>query len=193
MPWDKSFDVELALEKAMNAFWMRGYEATSLQDLVNCTGVNRASLYATYGDKHELFLSALRHYDTKMRRNLLESLEAKYGPRDAIRQVFLTFLGGMSDGRSNKGCFVTNTALELAPHDPEVGELVAHTQREIESFFLRMVKKGKASGEVTSSSKPTDISRGLLASLIGLVVLVRSRPDMALLNSIIHEAMRRLD
>jgi TetR/AcrR family transcriptional repressor of nem operon len=193
MPWEKNFDVGEALDKAMQTFWAHGYEATSMQDLVDSTGVNRASLYATYGDKHSLFLAALKMYDDKMRRRLLADLEARWAPREAIRQLFLVFASKVSQAGGNRGCFLVNTALELAPHDPAAGGVVAHAQKEIERFFARLIAKGKAQGDIPEHVKPAETARGLLASLIGLVVLTRSRPEKALLETIFEEALRRLD
>ena len=191
MPWQKQFDADEVLNKAMQAFWERGYEATSMQDLVDRTGVNRGSLYATYGDKRDLFLAALRMYDDRMRRGMLADLEARCEPRDAIRSVFQAFVREVSEGGS-RGCFLTNTALELAQHDAEIGRVVATAQSEMEAFFARMIKKGKSGGEIPAHVKPVDCARGLLASSLGLVVLTRSRPDKALLRSIVDDAMRRL-
>ena len=192
MPWDKNFDVGETLEKAMQTFWAHGYEATSMQDLVDCTGVNRGSLYATYGDKRTLFLAALRMYDEKMRRQLLTDIEARYQPREAIRRMFEVFLANVSERGGNRGCFLTNTALELASHDAEAGQLVAHAQKEIEAFFARMIRKAKKQGKMPAHVKPTATARGLLASLIGLVVLTRSRPEKLLLQGIAGDALRRL-
>jgi len=118
VPWEKQFDVDEVLDKAMRIFWNRGYEATSMQDLVDSTGINRGSLYSTYRDKHALFLAALRRYAETIHHRLLVDLESTYGPREAIRQSFLAFAEKMSEG-GNCGCFLTNTALELAAHDPE--------------------------------------------------------------------------
>lgn len=193
MPWEKQFDVNEVLDKAMQAFWSHGYEATSMQDLVNCTGIHRGSLYATYSDKHALFLAALRMYDDKIRRRLLADLESSYGPREAIRQLFLAFTSQVSEKGGNRGCFLTNTALELAAHDPEAGKIVAHAQEQIEAFFARMIRKAKAEGEVAPHVKSAETASGLLASLIGLVVLIRSRPERALLQTIVNDAIRRLE
>jgi TetR/AcrR family transcriptional repressor of nem operon len=192
MPWEKQFDMDEVLDRAMQAFWARGYQATSLQDLVKCTGINRGSLYSTYTDKRALFIAALRRYDTKYRRELLTRLETEHEPREAIHQLFLAFTSQISEEGGNRGCFLTNTALELAAHDPEVGRLVATSQQEIEAFFARMIKQGKAQGQIPANVKSAETARGLLASLIGLIVLTRSRPDRALLDSIVADAMRRL-
>jgi len=192
MPWKKQFDTDAVLDKAMQAFWARGFEATSMQNLVDCTGVNRGSLYATYGDKHTLFVAALRMYDEKIRRKLLSDFEDTYGPREAIRQVFLTFMASVSEEGDNRGCFLTNTALELASHDPEVGQIIACAQEEVEAFFARVIEKGIAKGEIAAHVKPAETARGLLASLLGFMVLLRSRPERALLETIIEDAVGRL-
>lgn len=192
MPWEKQFDRNEILDRVMQAFWERGYEATSMQDLVDCTGVNRGSLYATYGDKRALFLAALHMYGEN-RTRLLAELESRYSPREAIRQIFLAFISQASEKGGNRGCFLTNTALELAAHDPEVGEIVTRSQQQVEAFLARMIKLAQAAGEVSQRVKPAEAARGLLASLIGLVVLTRSRPERTLLQSIANDAVARLD
>jgi TetR/AcrR family transcriptional repressor of nem operon len=193
MPWEKQFDTDEVLEKAMCAFWDRGYEATSMQDLVDHTGINRGSLYATFGDKQSLFIAALRRYDENRRANTLAVLEARFAPRDAILELFLSFSNQASERGKNRGCFLTNTALELAAHNAQVGKIVAHSQEQIEKFFARMIRLGKERGEIAAHVNAEEVSRGLLASLIGMVVLTRSRPQKALLKTIVDDAMRRLD
>jgi TetR/AcrR family transcriptional repressor of nem operon len=192
MPWEKQFDVNVGLDKAMQVFWERGYDATSIQDLVERTGINRGSLYATYGDKRALFLAALRRYDETIRRQTLAELEEKLAPREAIRRVFEVFAEPAMEGRPARGCLLVNCALELAPHDREVSELVANSQRQIEAFFMRSIAAGQMQGEISTDLDPTTTARGLLASLQGLIVFTRSRPEAALLTSVIEDAMRRL-
>lgn len=192
MPWEKQFDIEDVLNKAMQVFWSQGYEATSMQDLLNSMGINRGSLYSTYRDKHSLFLAALRMYDDKVRSMRLSNLESKYGPKEAIRQLLLTFFTQVTGLSDNRGCFLTNTALELATRDPEAGKIVSQSQKEIETFFKRMIIKGKAVGEIAPDVQPEDTASGLLASLMGLAVLSRSRPEQALYQAIVNDAVRRL-
>jgi TetR/AcrR family transcriptional repressor of nem operon len=192
MPWQKQFDVNEVLDKAMQVFWHRGYGATSVQDLVKETGINRGSLYATYRDKHALFLASLRMYADNLRQEKLAQLEARFAPREAIRQLLLAFADLPSEKGSSRGCFLTNTALELAAHDAKVAKVVAKAQRDMEEFFARMVAKGQASGEMPAGLDPAATASGLLATLIGLAVLCRSRPEASLLHSIVEDAMRRL-
>ena len=192
MPWEKQFDKQAALGRALDAFWINGYEATSMQDLVDCTGVNRGSLYATYGDKRALFLASLQAYDDK-RRSMLSEFEARYGAREAIRQVFQAFTNEISESGGNRGCFLTNTALELAAHDTEIRQIVAKAQEDVEAYFVRLIRKGKAAGEIPENVKVAETARGLLASLLGFLVLIRSRPERTLLRTIIDDALKRLD
>jgi TetR/AcrR family transcriptional repressor of nem operon len=193
MPWEKQFDRDQVLDKAMKAFWNRGYEATSLQALVDHTGINRGSLYATYRDKHALFLAALRRYMDTIHLKRLAELESRYDAREAIRRSFLAFTEEASEKSGSRGCFLTNTALELAQHDPEAGKIVAEAQRKTEAWFARMIRKGKTEGEIAPHVKPMEAAAALLASLIGISVLARSRPERALLHTIVENAVRRLE
>jgi TetR/AcrR family transcriptional repressor of nem operon len=193
MPWDKQFNRDAVLDKAMQAFWSRGYAATSMQDLVDCMGVNRGSLYATFGDKHELFLAALHMFDERVRQQLLTSLAAQYPPREAIRQLFLAFLSQAALEGGNRGCLLTNTALELAAHDRDAAQIVANAQREIEGFFRTQLESGVANGQIPAASPVVETARGLLGSLLGLMVLIRSRPEPTLLQSVVDDALRRLE
>ena len=192
MPWETQFDKTIALDKALDAFWSHGYEATSMQQLVDCTGVNRGSLYATYGDKRALFLAALERYDDN-RRTMLREFDERYAPRDAIHRLFLAFTNGVSNDGCNRGCFMTNTALELADHDDEIRARVATAQADVETFFARQIRKGKAAGDMPADIKVAETARSLLASLLGMLVLIRSRPEKTLLKSIVDNALRRLE
>ena len=192
MPLQKQFDVDDVLDSAMEAFWERGYEATSVRDLVECTGVNRGSLYANYGDKRALFLAALRRYEETVLSRTLADLEARLGPRDAIRGVFELFAEPARRGRPARGCLIANSTLELAAHDGEVREIVAGAQHRIETFFARMIEQGRARGEIAARVKAREAAGGLLASLLGMVVLTRSRPEEALLGAVIDDAMGHL-
>lgn len=193
MPWEKQFDIDEVLDKAIDAFWQRGYAATSMQDLVDCTGINRASLYATYGDKRTLFMTALKTYDIQVRCALFKELEARYEPKEAIRRLFKVNTAQASRPGGQRGCFMTNTALELAQHDLEIGAIVIKAQKEMEEFFHRMIKRGKANGTIPGHVDTKMASKGLLASLLGILVLVRSRPEKKLLDDVVAEAMRKLN
>jgi len=192
MPWEKNFDVETTLTRAMQVFWARGFEATSMQDLVTATGVNRASIYATYGDKRALFLSAIRKYDDDIRRRMLEQAGASQPPAEAIATVFDRFIDQTRVPQGNWGCFIVNTALELAAHDSEIAELVNAAQDDIEAFFLAMIRKGQQDGAFAADRDAGQLAHQALASMLGMLVMIRSRPDADALATIRDGVLKSL-
>lgn len=189
MPRKKEFDVDLVLDKAMTAFWNRGYEATSLNDLLDCMQIQRASLYNAFGDKHSLFLNTLRKYDAVYRQTEVVKRMKMASPRQAILGLFQDVVTVVVEHGARNGCFLINTALELSPHDPEVAEVVRKALTHMEQkFFRKMIEKGRAMGEIAKSVMPAPAARALLSLLIGLIVLSRSRPEKLLLQSIAYQA-----
>ncbi len=193
MPWEKQFDVDDALTAAMRAFWARGYEATSMQDLTACMGINRGSLYATFGDKRALFIQALRRYDAVHRQAWVSALAEEPSSKRAIMGAFEAVIASVLKDGARDGCLLVNTALELSPHDPEISEIVRASLAEMEGFFRRMVAKGQAAGEISANLKPVETARALLGLFVGLRVLSRSRPEKALLRSIARQAEALLE
>ena len=185
----KEFDVDTALHKAMEAFWKRGYEATSLNDLLDCMQIKRASLYNAFGDKHSLFLETLHRYDIVCRRAEVARRVRMPSSRQAVLGLFRDAVTAVVEHGARNGCFLINTALELAPHDPKAAKIVSQAFTHMEQkFFRKMIEKGRANGEIDKSVEPAPTARALLSLLIGLVVLSRSRPEKLLLQSIAHQA-----
>ena len=189
MPRKKEFDVDAVVDKAMHAFWKRGYESTSLNNLLDCMQIQRASLYNAFGDKHSLFLEALIRYDVVYRRAEVAKRVQRPSPRQAILDLFQDAVTAAVKHGARDGCFLINTALEMSPHDPEVAKIVRAAFAHMEhKFFRKMIEKGRAMGEIDQSVVPAPTARALLSLLIGLVVLSRSRPEKLLLESIAKEA-----
>ncbi len=188
MPWEKNFDTDQALAKAMEAFWAKGYEATSMQELVDCMGIGRGSLYATFGDKHSLFVKALRRYDKHYRKDWADRLRATKAPREAILTAFSEVLACALDEGQSEGCLLVNTSLELSPHDDEVGVIVSNCFEEMERFFKEQLEKGKETGEIPADLSSDQTAKSLLALLVALRVFSRSRRDPALFRSLADQA-----
>lgn len=196
MPWEKQFNTEEVLHNAMQAFWVRGYEATSMQRLVGCTGINRASIYAQFKDKRQLFLASLNHYRDRVLGERLSRLERQKPAKSAVQVLFEEFAQGAFEGETNRGCLVANTALELAAHDAQAREIVLGALGDLEGFFQRMVQEcafevNEAIG-VTATETDSNRAKALLASLLGMLVLLRSRPEQRLLQAVIDDACKRL-
>jgi len=192
MPWEKQFDPEAALAKAMQTFWARGYDATSMADLVEEMGVNRGSLYATFGDKHSLFIRALRRYDAVHRQAWTAALSERNAPREAILAAFEDAIAATVDGGSRDGCLLVNTALELSPHDEEVAAIVAEAMTGMETFFRTMIERGQSAGDIPADIPPGRTASALLSLFIGLRVLSRSRPEAPLLRAVADQAAAML-
>lgn len=188
MPLEKQFNVDDALNKAMATFWAHGYEATSVQDLLDRMGINRGSLYATFGDKRSLFLQALRRYDAVHREAWTGTLAKSETPRDAILAAFEGVISATLDAGSRDGCLLVNTALELSPHDEEVAGIVRRGLTGMETFFRDMIELGQRRGEIAAGLDPVEAARRLLGLLVGLRVLSRSRPEEPLLRSVAAQA-----
>jgi TetR/AcrR family transcriptional repressor of nem operon len=187
VPWEKTFDTDEALGKAMAAFWARGYQATSMQDLVDCMGIGRGSIYATFGDKRQLFLRSLTRYDDRHRRRWTDRLAAEKAPREAVVAAFDEVIEATLGGARN-GCLLVNTALEMSPHDPEIAAVVAAALDEMERFFKKMTLRGQASGDISPDLNAGETAQALLALLAGLRVLSRVRTDAASLRAVARQA-----
>ena len=188
MPWEKNFDTKEALTKAMHSFWSRGYESTSISDLVECMGINRGSLYATFGDKRSLFMRALRQYAKVHLHDWVAALTRAHGPRGAIIAAFDRAVATAVEDGSRDGCLLINTALELSPHNEEVSEFVGGCLNDMETFFRDRIDQGKAAGEISDHVASVDTARSLLSLFVAIRVFSRSRPEEPLLRSVSNQA-----
>lgn len=188
MPWEKKYDDHEVLERAMMAFWARGYEATSVNDLVATMGLNRGSLYSAFGDKHALFLAALSHYDRTRRADYLNGLAARHRPKAAILAVFHGAAGNRGEGDIPAGCLLVNTALELSPHDPVVRAFVKASLAEVEDFFCQQIEAGREAGEIPDGWEARHCAQALLGLLLGLRVLTRGDIDPEACEAVVKQA-----
>jgi TetR/AcrR family transcriptional repressor of nem operon len=188
----REFDEAEVLDAAMQCFWAHGYEATSVKDLIERTGLTAASLYNAYSDKRAMFRTALDHYIERSIGARLRRCEA-LPPRKAIRSFFDDILRRSLGDRERKGCMVVNSALEVAPHDREFREMIVETLRRLEAFFLDCVERGQADGTITSSQPAVGLAQHMLAVLMGVRVLARVRPERPLLEGVITTALTFLD
>jgi TetR/AcrR family transcriptional repressor of nem operon len=188
----REFDEDSVLDAAIECFWSRGYEATSVKDLIGRTGITAASLYNAYGDKRELFRTALDRYVECSVAARMQRCEA-LPPREAIGAFFDEILRRSLADREHKGCMLVNSALEVAPHDPEFQEIIASVFRRLERFFLGCIERGHADGTIARAMTAETHARHLLGALIGVRVLARVRPERALLKGVIAPALALLD
>ncbi len=189
----RAFNEAVVIETAMTCFWLDGYEATSVRELGERMGLTSASLYNAFGDKHALFGRSLQHYVEHNTSARIARFEALNPPRDAI----VLFLGdiierSLSDP-DRRGCFLVNSALELAPHDAEFAAIVVDGLNQLEGFFRRSAVAGQKSGTISREMPAEDIGRACLGALISIRVLARSRPEKALFEGLLRSVIAMLD
>src|ERR1700712_2447328 len=146
----KDFDENEVLGKAIDVFWHKGYNGTSMQDLVDGLGISRSSLYDTYGDKHTLFIKALESYQTSASGAMCNIISNSVSAKVAIRRLLELTSYEMAGDDLHKGCFMTNAAVEVAPHDAEVNNMICRNDQLIEDAFYQAIKKGQKTGEITN-------------------------------------------
>jgi TetR/AcrR family transcriptional regulator, transcriptional repressor for nem operon len=188
----REFDEQAVLDLAVLCFWARGYEATSVKDLIEKTGITAASLYNAFGDKRTLYQKALDHYVEGSIADRIRRCE-QLAPREAISTFFAEILKRSLSDRKRKGCMLVNAALDVAPHDPKFRKIVASAFIWIEEFFLNCLKAGQADGTIARSLAAETLAHHLLGVLIGVRVLARVRPERALLDGVVAPALALLD
>ncbi|MFD8912274.1 TetR/AcrR family transcriptional regulator [Streptomyces sp. NPDC059575] len=190
----KEFDPDAALQSALELFWQRGYEATSLTDLVEHLGIGRASIYATFGSKHELYLKAMDRYAETRDPVLLTELSQPGPALPAVRAVVRRFATEATapEGRLT-GCFVTNTAAELAPHDPAAARRVEISWEHVETLLHSALVRAQAQGELPEDRDPRALARMLLVLLQGVRIVGKASDDPARVRDAAEQALALLD
>jgi len=188
----KEFDVDDALQNALEVFWQKGYEATSVQDLVGAMGIQKASLYATFGDKRSLYLTALRRYQQETLDELTTHLSAATSPRRAV-VAFLdeVFRHTVRDGRS--GCLCVNANIEMAPHDEVVAELLRQHQQRMEALLAATLERARSLGELPRNAQPKSLATFLLGIVVAINVLGKQRATRQQLQALRDHAVASLE
>ena len=167
----RSVSVDEILARAERQFQRHGYHATSIQALVDCTGVGRGSIYRTFDSKRGLYISSLRRYVRSLEQRF-RALHDRRSSRAAILSVFDSLMK-----ESHDGCFLVSASVELAPHDREIAQIVADSAQAIEKVFVRLIDQGQATGEINAAIDPRLTARELLALYIAWCVVNRSGFD----------------
>jgi TetR/AcrR family transcriptional regulator, transcriptional repressor for nem operon len=189
----KEFDRDEALHKAMEVFWSRGYEAASVGDLVKQMGINRQSLYDTFGDKHSLYLQALDRYRETEGRKVFELLERPGPVKRALRQLFQSVVECSLAGGERRGCFVGNAVSELAGRCKQTAEKACGNMAAAEDAFHRALVRGRKAGEIKGGRDLRAVARFLYSSLQGLQLMSKATTDRKTLEDVVRVTLSVLD
>jgi TetR/AcrR family transcriptional regulator, transcriptional repressor for nem operon len=193
MPRPREFHEASALKAALECFWRRGYEATSLRDLTGAMGLTAPSIYNAFGDKQELFGRALDQYLEHTTRERLRRLHEELAPKEAIRRFFAEIVDHSINDRQRKGCFLVNSALEVAPHNAKVRAIIAAQFGNIEAFFRQCILAGQTDRTISPDIEADEVAGLLLGVLLGIRVLARTTPNREILEGITRPALAMLD
>lgn len=182
----KEFKPEEALEVAMELFWRRGYEATSMRDLLEGMGIGRGSFYDTFGDKRALFLAALDRFEESRTAWAIEVLEESPSPLAGIEEVFERTVENLVGYEPRRGCLLANSAVELAPHDPEVAARISGYVRRTEAAFEDALARARVKKEISKKSDPRALAHFLVTNLHGLRVMARAGADRETLEDAVR-------
>ena len=177
----KEFDEDELLEKAVNLFWQKGYHATSAQDLVDCLGINRSSIYNTYTDKRTLFKKSLQHYQAKQTNAMIAMLGRAENAKKMLKQIFSSLIRESVEDSLFKGCFMVNTAVELAGIDEEIGDIVNKNNKSVEDALTKLIEKGQHDGQFSQKTDARAFARFIFGNITAIKVAARSgTPEKAL-------------
>jgi len=187
----REFDADVVLESATRVFWTKGFENTSLDDLCEATGLNRSSLYAAFGAKRDLYLSALARYEDGSAARIASALQGR-----PIRQGVKDFLDALIDsivaGPGRRGCFIGNCAAEMARLDRGAAARVRESFLRIESAFRAGLDEARARGELAADADAGALARFLTAGIQGLRLVGKANPDRKALEDIAAVMLRCL-
>ena len=193
MPRTKQFDEAAVLTKAMHLFWEKGYHATSVSDLVQALGINRASLYDTFGDKQQLFERAFTEYRAINR----ERIQAVFNQHESVRAGLEALLLGSLEAELSteqpRGCFAVNLSTQVSPKDDRLTELLFENQRFFEKVFAEYLQKGVEQGELSKQKDLAELASYLYTLYAGTKVIARTHPDPVSLGGIVQTGLRVLD
>ncbi|MGE7917227.1 TetR/AcrR family transcriptional regulator [Lysinibacillus xylanilyticus] len=188
----REFDEEKVLEAAMQLFWEKGYEATSLSDLTARMGIQRPSIYSTFGDKKELFEAALRKYTTSRAADIRDRLQNHTSVKQAFAIFFEEVIAAEYTKDLSNGCFCINTMVELAPHDVRFEILTREHQLYLAVIFQETIERGIQSGELEKDTDAKSLAQALIVALIGLTVMMKSQPQKSFVDNAIATTLTLL-
>jgi len=192
MPRPREFDDERVLDAAMEAFWARGYAATSAQDLVDATGLGRSSLYNAFAGKHQLYERALRRYLERNTEADVALLDRPGPVKERVRELLLGVIDADLGDPQRRGCLAVNAAIELAGKDEAVTVAVRRVFARVEEALVVALERGQLDGEITGARSARALARFVLNAIYGLRVLGKAATDRAPLLDVVEATVSAL-
>ena len=193
MPRTEVFNREHVLNQAKEVFWQKGYNGTSMQDLVDATGLNRSSLYNSFGCKKELYEETLKRYEKETASIFQKVLLHANGPKEALKKIFEVFLPEILGDTKGKGCYLMNCKTELGNQDSDLREWLLKGQEQSLQLFKDLIEEGQRLGEINSEDTPENYAHYLLSAFQGYRMMGVLLKDKNKLSAIIDTVFKALD
>lgn len=177
----------------MYLFWAKGYQAASLNDLIEAMDLSKSSFYESFGNKRDVLLEALRRYGESAMTGLVEPLLRPEAGRKEIEETFGRMLAHALSPVGQRGCLVNNCMAEVAPHDPVVLDASLAVRDGLQDALARAIGRGQRSGTIAAREKPKALARFLVNALSGINLAAKAKPAKAMLDDIVRVTLRALD
>ena len=175
----REFEMQAALNAAMSEFWERGYEATSMEDLLNAMGLTKGSLYKAFGDKHNLFLMSLQDYLDRLFEKMKESVESSRDPVVSLSTLMSVVENLCCKQLTPKGCFAVNTVVELSQRDEKASEILKRHLVRVEKLLAKLISSGQQSGDFRSDTSAEHLAEALFVYIFGMLAQSRGIANQA--------------
>ncbi|MFK5983972.1 MAG: TetR/AcrR family transcriptional regulator [Pseudomonadota bacterium] len=171
------FNPDTALDAAMQLFWQKGYESTSLQNLINAMDLSKSSFYQAFKSKHQLFQRCIQQYQNMLSGKMKEHLEGAASRKSNISILFYNKADETSGLNARRGCLTMNTASEFAQTDPEISALISQSIESFVDVFESAIKQAQQQGEISTDKDARSIAAYLVSSMSGLNTMIKSGAD----------------
>ncbi|MBM5606905.1 TetR/AcrR family transcriptional regulator [Listeria ivanovii] len=183
----KQFDEQIVLNKAMHIFWEKGYEKTSMQDLVDHMGIHRRSIYDTFGDKHELFLKSLDCYEFRLNQIIKQQVKQDMTIKEKLETLFLSV--SSVNNESPKGCLIVNSAAELSLLDEPIKKKIQEVFDKSEMYLYQLLVEAMNKGEISKNKNLQELASYLHNAWVGIRVLAKTTNDQIKLHTIVKTTL----
>lgn len=187
------FNPEVALNAAMLLFWRKGYESTSLLDLLTAMGLSKSSFYQAFKSKHRLFQLSIQHYQNELSENLQMQMKLADSSRDFLENLFRNVASETSGPDARRGCLLMNTANEFAQTDSEIAGLVAGSIEHLTNIFEQAILQAQDEDKISKDKDARSLAIYLVSSMSGLKNMVKAGADRETIKRIVDNVLSVLD
>jgi len=175
----REFDVHEAMDAAMSTFWERGYESTSMEDLLDAMGLTKGSLYKAFGDKHNLFLLSLQDYLDRLFENMKQSVDSNSDPVQSLTSLMGLVEDLCCKQTTPRGCFAVNTVVELSQRDEKASEILRRHLVRVEKLLAKLIMSGQQSGDFRADISAEHLAEALFVYIFGMLAQSRGIANQA--------------